>query len=150
MTPTTAIPLHDPNLFEDEAKKLLLYFLNSTQTPALEAPNLWEIKENNDCYAYFGVNFLIFPVAYLYFIPLKNICYINVREFIAFCKNVLQHILQNGVNRIECHVSKNKRHLKFVEFLGFSKDAELRRFGPNGETYLLYSLIGNSRIGETA
>ena len=43
-------------------------------------------------------------------------------------------------HRVHCHVIKDfDRAVKFAEFLGFTKEAELKQFGPNKEDY--YKLV---------
>jgi hypothetical protein len=128
--------------FEDEARAIMEYYIGyckaCNKEPIFE--NMFALMDNSDTIVLFGLEPYIFPVMYVYILPTKRLFLSNVRDFISICKIVLDDIFSNGINRIECHVADNKKHIKFVKYLGFKRDAELKNFGPNCENYFLYSL----------
>jgi RimJ/RimL family protein N-acetyltransferase len=59
------------------------------------------------------------------------------------CRRVLEDIVSTyRFSRVQASVrADNERDIRFVEWLGFSREGLLRRYGPEGADYLMYARI---------
>lgn len=51
-------------------------------------------------------------------------------------------IIEHNLRRIQCTVDEGfVMGNKWIKLLGFKEEGRMRKYGPNGETYILYALI---------
>lgn len=57
-------------------------------------------------------------------------------------KRIIDGLIYNGAKRVEVTVKEGYNEaVRLVEMIGFEKEGLLRKYGPNGENYLMYSRV---------
>ncbi len=123
-------------IFEKDATK---YFIGTTKNP------------NCDAYT---VTYLDKPIAFICMVRIWNkvaeimsITSDEVKEhptaFHRLCKKMIQdHVEVYGIQRVQTIVKSNYNDgCRWLEMLGFAIEGEMKKFGPEGDDYLLMARV---------
>ncbi len=72
----------------------------------------------------------------IWMVPTKEV---NKNKF-TFSKSIRELVdyLCEGKNRVQSYCNDDRLHNRWMRFIGFSKEASLKNFGPFGEDYALF------------
>jgi hypothetical protein len=135
-----SISLDCPDIFEDEAKKIVEYIIQTQKTNHIPGEAI-AAKYNGKTICFFSIERKVFPVVSISLLPLKTFFQCPTRKIIAGACYMFNKIFSTEINRIEAQVSENPKHQKFLEFFGFECEGVSKCFGPNKENFYAYSLV---------
>jgi hypothetical protein len=128
--------------FAEDVQPIVAYIRSHYKILVLSLTHLvaFCMKSNGKPLCIFTLQRKMFPLIDLNAILYKRFHEHDLREILCITKKIIEEIFRHDVSRIQCSVSENKKHRRFVEYFGFQCEGQMKKFGINGETYFLYAL----------